>query len=139
MLKTSCTGFLAWGYTGLSTYHRHVLWVILACLFGLDIITTTISLRLGNFEINPLMIPFADNPLLHGLVEIGAFMLLFIAIEKAVLFIREKRPENEPFPIKLHYRTLYGLILCALISLIWLYSSVLLNNIQVISSDALFV
>jgi hypothetical protein len=137
MPTTLRTGLPARGFTLLRTYHRPVLWLVLACLFGMDIITTTVSLELGYFEKNPLMIPFAASPLLHGLVKIGAYLLLFGVIEQAVLFIREKRPENEPFPVRLHYQALYGLILFALLDLIGLYSWVLLHNLRVISSAAL--
>jgi hypothetical protein len=79
------------------------------------------------------MIPFASNPFLHGIVKISAYIFLFIIIEKAVLFIQEKRPENKTFWIKLNFQALYGLIIFALISLIWLYFYVLVNNILVIS------
>jgi hypothetical protein len=113
-------------------YYRLALWVILALLFALDIITTTISLHQGNFEKNPFMIPFANSPLLHGIVKTGAFICLFIVIEKAVLFIQERQPEKTPFWIKLNFHTLYGMILFALLSLIVLYLYILMNNIQVI-------
>jgi hypothetical protein len=113
-------------------YYRLALWVILAFLFALDIITTTISLQQGNFEKNPFMIPFANSPLLHGIVKTGAFIALFIVIEKAVLFIQERQPEKMPFWIKLNFHTLYGMILFALLSLIVLYFYILINNIQVI-------
>lgn len=114
-------------------YHRHALWVILAFLFAFDIITTTISLQQGNFEKNPFMIPFVNNPLLHGIVKISAYIFLFIIVEKAVLFIQEKRPEKKPFWIKLNFQTLYGLIIFALVFIIWLYTYVLISNILIIS------
>lgn len=136
MLTTLRTGLPARGYTLLRTCHRPALWLVLACLFGLDIITTTVSLDLGYFEKNPLMIPFAANPLLHGMVKIGAYLLLFGVIEQAVLFIRKKQPHNEPFFVRLHYRGLYGVILAALCSLVWFYAMVLAHNIQVIAAAA---
>ena len=114
-------------------YYRYALWLILAVLFALDIVTTSFSLQQGFFEKNPFMIPFADNPLLHGIVKIGAFIFLVIVIETAVRFIREKRWENEPFWIRVNYVTLYGLILFALVWLIWIYFFVLINNIAIIS------
>ena len=120
-------------YTIVKKYHRHALWVILAFLLALDILTTTISLQYGNFEKNPFMIPFVNNPLLHGIVKIGAYIFLFIVVEKAVLFIQEKRPEKNLFWIKLNFQTLYGLIIFALIYLIWLYFYVLIINIRIIS------
>lgn len=136
MLTTFRTGLPARGYSFLRNYHRPALWLVLACLFGLDIITTTISLDLGFFEKNPLMIPFAANPLLHGMVKIGAYLLLFGVIEQAVLFIREKQPDNEPFFIRLHYRGLYGVILLALFSLAGFYAVVLAHNLRVIAAAA---
>ncbi len=114
-------------------YHRHTLWVVLALLFALDIFTTTVCLEQGMFERNALMIPFVDNPLQHGIIKLAAYLLLFAVIEQAVLFIQEERPEKKPFWIKLNFLTLYGLILVTLISLIWLYLMVCINNIQVIS------
>ena len=114
-------------------YYRYALWLILAVLFALDIVTTSFSLQQGFFEKNPFMVPFADNPLLHGIVKIGAFIFLVIVIETAVRFIREKRWEKEPFWIRVNYVTLYGLILFALVWLIWIYFFVLINNIAIIS------
>ena len=113
-------------------YHRHVLWIVLGILFGLDILTTSISIYLGNFEKNPFMIPFVTNPGLHGMVKIVAYLFLFVVIEGAVLFIDEKKPEKTPLWIKLNFQTLYGLILFALIYLIWLYIYVVSNNIGLI-------
>jgi len=132
MSDTNCNELLT-PYTIVKKYHRHALWVILAFLFALDIFTTTISLQQGNFEKNPFMIPFVYNPLLHGIIKISAYIFLFIVIEKAVLFIQEKRPEKKPFWIKLNFQTLYGLIIFTLIYLIWLYFYVLISNILIIS------
>ena len=120
-------------YTYVKKYHRHVLWLILGLLFALDIFTTSVSLHLGNLEKNPFMIPFVNNPLLHGIVKMSAYIFLFFVIERAVLFIQERRPENKPFWIKLNFQTLYGLILFALIYLIWFYLYVVVNNILIIS------
>ena len=120
-------------YTLVKKYHRHVLWLILGLLFALDILTTSMSLHLGNFEKNPFMVPFVNNPLLHGIVKMSAYIFLFFVIEKAVLFIQEKRPENKPFWIKLNFQTLYGLIIFVLIYLIWVYLYVVMSNILVIS------
>ena len=120
-------------YTLVKKYHRHVLWLILGLLFALDILTTSMSLHLGNFEKNPVMIPFVNNPLLHGIVKMSAYIFLFFVIERAVVFIQEKRPENKPFWIKLNFQTLYGLIIFVLIYLIWVYLYVVMSNILVIS------
>ena len=120
-------------YTLVKKYHRHVLWLILGLLFSLDILTTSMSLHLGNFEKNPFMVPFVNNPLLHGIVKMSAYVFLFFVIERAVVFIQEKRPENKPFWIKLNFQTLYGLIIFVLIYLIWVYLYVVMSNILVIS------
>jgi hypothetical protein len=117
-------------------YHRALLWIVLACLFGLDIITTTVSLDLGSFEGNPFMVPFAANPLLHGRVKLGAYLLLFGVIEQAVLFIRDQRPEEKPFLLRMNYAGLYGLILVSMVSLVGLYAVVLIHNIRVIAAAA---
>ncbi len=120
-------------YTLVLKYHRHVLWLILGFLFALDILTTSVSLHLGNFEKNPLMIPFAGNPALHGIVKIIAYIFLFFVIERAVIFIQEKRPETKPFWIKLNFQTLYGIIIFVLVYLIWVYLYVVMSNFLVIS------
>ncbi len=120
-------------YTLVKKYHRHVLWLILGLLFALDIFTTSMSLHLGNFEKNPFMIPFVNNPLLHGIVKMSAYIFLFFVIERAVLFIQEKQPENKPFWIKLNFQTLYGIIIFVLVYLIWVYLYVVMRNILVIS------
>ena len=116
-------------FTLVKKYHRHVLWLILGLLFALDIFTTTMSLHLGNFEKNPLMIPFVTNPVLHGIVKIIAYIFLFVVIERAVIFIQEQKPEKTPFWIKLNFQTLYGLILFVLIYLIWVYVYVVVSKI----------
>lgn len=120
-------------HTMVKKYHLHILWVILAFLFALDIFTTSICLQQGYIEKNPVMIPYVYNPLFHGLVKISAYLLLFVVIEKSVLFIQEKQPEKKPFWIKLNFLTLYGLIIFTLISLIWLYFYVIIGNIIIIS------
>jgi len=120
-------------YTYVKKYHRHVLWLILGLLFALDIFTTSVSLHLGNLEKNPFMIPFVNNPLLHGIVKMSAYIFLFFVIERAVLFIQERRPENKPFWIKLNFQTLYGLILFVLIYLIWVYLYIVVSNILTIA------
>jgi len=120
-------------YTLVLKYHRHVLWLILGFLFALDILTTSVSLHLGNFEKNPLMVPIAGNPALHGIVKIIAYIFLFFVIERAVMFIQEKRPENKPFWIKLNFQTLYGIIIFVLVYLIWVYLYVVMSNFLVIS------
>jgi hypothetical protein len=120
-------------YTIVEKYHRHILWVVLALLFAMDIFTTSVSLQNGNIEKNPVMIPFAGNPFLHGIVKISAYILLFVIIENAVRFIEKKRPEKKPFWIKLNFQALYGIIIFALVSLIWLYFYVLVHNLAVIS------
>jgi hypothetical protein len=91
------------------------------------------SLHLGNFEKNPFMVPFVNNPLLHGIVKMSAYIFLFFVIERAVMFIQEKRPENKPFWIKLNFQTLYGIIIFVLVYLIWVYLYVVMSNIVVIS------
>ena len=136
MPAPSCTGFLSHGSVVLKQYHRPLLWIVLACLFGLDIITTSVSLDLGFHEGNPVMVPFAVNPLLHGLVKIGAYLLLFGVIEQAVVFIRDQRPEEKPFLLRMNYMGLYGLILGSLVSLVWLYAAVIVHNIRVIAAAA---
>jgi len=120
-------------YTLVKKYHRHVLWLILGFLFALDIFTTSMSLHLGNFEKNPFMVPFVNNPLLHGIVKISAYIFLFFVIERAVVFIQERKPEKTPFWIKLNFQTLYGLIIFVLIYLIWVYLYVVVSNLQTIS------
>jgi len=120
-------------YILVKKYHRHVLWLILGLLFALDIFTTSMSLHLGNFEKNPIMIPFVNNPLLHGIVKISAYIFLFLVIEKAVIFIEERKPEKTPFWIKLNFQTLYGIIIFVLIYLIWVYVYVVASNIFIIS------
>lgn len=120
-------------FTIVKKYHRHVLWLILGLLFALDIFTTSMSLHLGNFEKNPLMIPFAGNPALHGIVKLLAYIFLFFVIERAVIFIQERKPEKTPFWIKLNFQTLYGLIIFVLMYLIWLYLYVVVSNILIIS------
>lgn len=120
-------------YAFVIEYHRHTLWILLGVLFGLDIITTTLSLQRGNSEQNPFMVPFVDNPLLHGIVKIIAFVIFFIAVEKGVEFIHEKRPEKTPFLIGLNFEILYGIIIFTLVYLIWLYLHVVASNIRLIS------
>ena len=114
-------------------YHRHILWIILGILFALDILTTSISIYLGNFEKNPFMVPFVTNPGVHGMVKIMAFLFLFFVVEGAVLFISKKQPEKTPLWIRLNFQTLYALILFALIYLIWLYVYVVANNLRLIA------
>jgi hypothetical protein len=92
-----------------------------------------VSLHLGNFEKNPLMIPFVNNPLLHGIVKMIAYIFLFFVIERAVIFIEERKPEKTPFWIRLNFQTLYGLIIFVLIYLIWVYVYVVVSNILIIS------
>jgi len=120
-------------YTFVKKYHRHVLWLILGFLFGLDIITTTFCLQLGGSEQNPLMVPFVDNPLLHGIIKILAYVILFIVIERAVIFIRERRPEKKPFSVRMNFQILYGIIIFTLVYLIWIYLNVILSNTRCIS------
>jgi len=120
-------------YTLVLKYHRQVLWLILGFLFALDILTTSVSLHLGNFEKNPFMIPFVNNPLLHGIVKMSAYIFLFFVIERAVIFIQEKRPETKPFWIKLNFQTLYGIIIFVLVYLIWVYLYVVMSNFLIIS------
>ena len=134
MLITRCTASPTLDDTGLTAWHRPVLWLVLACLFGLDIITTTVGLQLGYGESNPLMAAVVANPLLHGIVKIGAYLLLFGVIEQAVEFIHRQRPAEKPFPIRINYICLYGVILVAMVSLIWLYTAVLVHNIGVIAA-----
>jgi hypothetical protein len=95
-----------------------------------------VSLGLGFHEGYPLMVPFAASPLLPGLVKIGAYLLLFGVIEQAVLFIRDQRPEEKPFLLRMNYAGLYGLILVSMVSLVGLYAVVLIHNIRVIAAAA---
>lgn len=132
-MSDACHNELPDRYTLVEKYHRHILWIVLAFLFALDIFTTSVSLQQGNIEKNPFMIPFAGNPFLHGIVKMSAYIFLFVIIEKAVLFIENTRPEKKPFWIKLNFLALYGLIIFALVSLIWLYFYVLVHNILIIS------
>lgn len=120
-------------YSFVKKYHRHILWIILGLLFGLDILTTSIGLQLGNVEKNPYMIPFVTNPGFHGIVKIIAYIFLFVVVEGAVVFIDERKPEKKPFWIKLNFQTLYGLIIFSLIYLIWLYVYVVAGNIRLIA------
>jgi cellulose synthase/poly-beta-1,6-N-acetylglucosamine synthase-like glycosyltransferase len=120
-------------FTIVKKYHRHVLWLILGLLFALDILTTTIGLQQGSFEKNQFMIPFVNNPLLHGIVKIIGYIFLFFVVESAVFFIQEEKPEKKTFWIKLNLQTLYGMLLSILIYLIWFYLSVVVSNILVIS------
>jgi hypothetical protein len=119
-------------YAVVKKYHRHALWLFLGILFGLDIITTSISLHEGYSEENPLMMPFAQNPLFHGIVKIIVYIILFIVLEKAVIFIHERRPEKAPFLTRLNFELLYGIIIFILVYLIWLYLHVVINNTRLI-------
>jgi len=116
------TGSPAGGHSLLKNYHRPVLWVVLACLFDLDS--------------NPLMVPFASDPLLHGLVKIGAYLLLFGVIEQAVAFLSGGRPDGQPLLPQMHSAGLYGLIITAMVSLAGLYAAVLVHNIRMIAAAA---
>jgi hypothetical protein len=120
-------------YATIKIYHRYILWIVLGSLFALDIFTTSVSLHLGNIEKNPLMVPFVNNPFLHGFVKIIAYLFLFVAIEGAVLFIQKKRPESKPFWIRMNFQTLYGIIIFILIFLIGAYLYVVTNNIGTIA------
>jgi hypothetical protein len=120
-------------FTIVKKYHRHILWIIISVLFALDILTTTISLALGNFEKNPFMIPFVNNPVLHGMVKISAFIFLFVVVERAVMFINTRNPEKKPFWVKLNFQTLYALIIFTLVYIIWLYFYVVVSNLLIIS------
>ncbi len=120
-------------YISIKKYHRNALWIILGLLFGLDIITTTFCLQLGGSEQNPLMIPFVDNPLLHGIVKIVAYVILFIVIERAVIFIHERRPDKKAFFIRVNFQILYGIIIFVLVYLIWIYLNVVFSNIRCVS------
>jgi hypothetical protein len=120
-------------YSFVKKYHRHILWIILGLLFGLDILTTSIGLQMGNVEKNPYMIPFVSNPGFHGIVKIIAYVFLFVVVEGAVVFINERKPEKKPFWIKLNFQTLYGLIIFALMYLISVYVYVVASNIRLIA------
>jgi hypothetical protein len=127
---------LSQGSVVLRQYHRPLLWIVLACLFGLDIITTSVSLGLGYPEGTPLMVPFAADPLLHGLVKIGAYLLLFGVIEQAVFFIRDQRPAEKPFLLRINYAGRNGLTLGSLAALVGHSTAVILQNIRMIAAAA---
>jgi hypothetical protein len=67
-------------------------------------------------------------------VKIGAYLLLFGVIAQAVVFIHRQRPAEKPFPIRINYICLYGVILAKMVSLIWLYTAVLVLSIGVIAA-----
>jgi hypothetical protein len=54
--------------------------VILACLFGIDIATTSIGLSLGASEANDLMVRFVGTPFTHFFVKWLVVVLMAITV-----------------------------------------------------------
>jgi len=62
---------------------------ILALLFVCDIITTTIDRMCGHHELNPIMIPYVANPLVHFIVKFIALSIIVGLIESCSLVLKK--------------------------------------------------
>jgi small-conductance mechanosensitive channel len=116
-------------------YHRYVLLGILGSLFLFDIITTTVALQQGDNEGNLFMISLVQSPILHLVIKIAIYILLFFAVERAylVLIKREKREKRSALE-KMCFQGIYAMVILALIYLISFYFYVVAHNTLVLSA-----
>ncbi|HXW98499.1 MAG TPA: hypothetical protein VEI51_02110, partial [Methanomicrobiales archaeon] len=61
---------------------------ILAALFAYDILFTWIAQLIGDYEVNPVMVPFVADPFVHVLVKLAAFLIIVGLIESCSLALR---------------------------------------------------
>jgi len=121
-------------YSFIERNHRRILWITLGVLFIVDIITTTIGLQKGGYEQTLFMIPFVENPILHLLIKIIAFIFILGVVEGAFNFIN-RIPFDEKFSLnKLCYFISYALLILGLLEFIWIFLKINVNNILFIIS-----
>jgi hypothetical protein len=110
-------------------FHRLIIWITLGVVFILDIFTTTIGLQKGGFEQTPFMISIVNDPILHSIVKILAFCIIFIPIDRFLnhLYVKisTEREKNNRF----WYLFVYLVIILTLIWFIGLFLLIVLNNI----------
>jgi hypothetical protein len=104
-------------------YHRHFFWILIAILFVLDIITTTIGLQVGFYEQTLFMIPFVGNPILHVIIKLIAFVILFVVLEGLLKIFEFNSQAHLILDLFLTF---------ALIYVCWLFLNIVIKNIQVI-------
>jgi hypothetical protein len=128
-------GFFVEWLSIVEKYHRHVLLGILGSLFLLDIITTTVALQQGDNEGNLFMISVVQSPILHLVIKIAIYILLFFAVERAylVLIKREKREKRSALE-KMCFQGIYAMVILALMYLISFYFYVVAHNTLVLSA-----
>ena len=116
-------------------YHRPILLGSLGLLFVLDIVTTTIALQRGNSEQNPFMIPLVQDPVLHLVIKVIAYIFLFVTVERAyhVLIRIESRKKRSSWE-RMFLQTIYALVILALLYLISFYVFIVAQNTMIISS-----
>lgn len=69
-------------------------------------------------------------------MKAGAYLLLFSALELAVWFIRNQRPEERLVPVRINCACLCGMIPAARFSLVWFSVRVIARTIRVIAAAA---
>jgi hypothetical protein len=81
------------------------------------------------------MIPFVQDPVLHLVIKVIAYIFLFITVERAyhVLIRIESRKKRSSWE-RMFLQTIYALVILALVYLISFYVYVVTQNTIVISS-----
>jgi len=100
-------------------YHRYFLWIFIAVLFVLDIISTTIGLQMGLYEQTLFMIPFVENSFYHFLIKLLAFVILFIVLEGLLKISESNHVAHLILDLFFTFSLLY---IC------WLFLDIVINN-----------
>lgn len=107
-------------------YHRPFLWALLALLFVMDIITTTIGVKAGGVELNPHMAAIATDPIAQLISKLNAFALIMCIIEAYILVLKKIRlkPKSE-----LGYRIGYSTVILTMCGITMFYTVVVISNL----------
>jgi hypothetical protein len=127
--------------------HRLILWIILGLSLIVDIITTTIGLQKGGYEQTSFLISFVGSPILHLVIKIFIYGIIFVVIE-SIIFISNKirileikkcSDENSLTIIDLTYKIIYGACIFTIILFICFTLIVQANNMTFILTHHSFL
>lgn len=106
---------------------RLILYVVIGCLFLLDIYTTSLGLSHGGFESTPTMVEIVGNPILHLIVKTVALCLIVLVIEVPTYLVKRLNENDTRRP---SFIIAYCFLIAGLIFIITLMTLIVINNIS---------
>jgi hypothetical protein len=102
------------------------LWIVIGILFILDIFTTSVGVKAGATEVNPVMVNIAKYPIAHIIIKLNAYAVLMCSVEIFAILLKHLHLTSGNHVV---YYIWYGSLVLSLVWVVIFYSAVVYSNI----------